>query len=181
MKLKSNKWRKWMRIIHRDLGFLLVGITIVYCVSGYLLNHREDEKDPGYKTTVVSEQLAPNLTAAQLKNIWSEKFEEVQLRRTIQQGEIIHLYLKGGLGAYNTQNGHIKFETYKARPLLIFFNKLHYNRVKNWNWVADFFVFGMLFLAISGLFITPGKKGLAGRGKWYVIGGILIVVIFGLI
>ncbi len=32
-------WRKWNRWIHRELGFLFFGMTIIYGISGIALNH----------------------------------------------------------------------------------------------------------------------------------------------
>ena len=36
------KWRKWNNILHRDLGYLCVGLTLVYVVSGVAVNHVAD-------------------------------------------------------------------------------------------------------------------------------------------
>ena len=33
------KWRKWNKIIHRDLGYLCFGLTIIYVISGVAVNH----------------------------------------------------------------------------------------------------------------------------------------------
>ena len=33
------KWRKWNSIIHRDLGYLCFGLTIIYVISGVAVNH----------------------------------------------------------------------------------------------------------------------------------------------
>ena len=33
------KWRKWNIIIHRDLGYLCFGLTILYVISGVAVNH----------------------------------------------------------------------------------------------------------------------------------------------
>lgn len=182
--MKQNSkfnWRKWLRIVHRDLGFFLVGITIVYCISGFVLNHKEEGKDPAYTTTEIVEQFERNLTVEQLKGEIEAKLPNLEFNRIIEDNSLLRLYFKAGLGVYNKEDGMVNIETYKPRPLLKFFNRLHYNRVKHWTWIADFFVFAMLLLVISGLFITPGKKGFAGRGKWYVIAGILLIVLFGLI
>ena len=44
-------------------------------------------------------------------------------------------------------------------------NFLHLNRGKKaWTLIADSYAIFLLFLAISGLFMIPGKKGLLGRG-----------------
>jgi hypothetical protein len=44
-------------------------------------------------------------------------------------------------------------------------NWLHLNRGKKaWTLVADTYAVMLLYLAISGLFMIPGRKGLLGRG-----------------
>jgi uncharacterized membrane protein YhdT len=35
-----------------------------------------------------------------------------------------------------------------------------------------------MFLAVSGLFIVKGKKGIAGSGKWYLLAGLLIPLLY---
>jgi hypothetical protein len=42
------KWRKWNNILHRDIGYLVVGLTIIYCISGIAVNHVQDW-NPSYK------------------------------------------------------------------------------------------------------------------------------------
>jgi len=42
------KIRKLLRILHRDLGYFIVGMTVVYALSGIFLNHRHDF-NPDYK------------------------------------------------------------------------------------------------------------------------------------
>jgi len=59
-------------------------------------------------------------------------------------------------------------------------NRLHYNRVKGWSPIADFFAGSLILLAITGLFIVKGKKGLAGSGKWYLLIGLLIPILYGI-
>ena len=44
--------------------------------------------------------------------------------------------------------------------------------------MADLFAFSLIFFALSGLFIVKGKKGMAGTGKWYLLAGILIPVLY---
>ena len=44
------KWRKWNRIIHRDFGYLFLGMTIIYALSGIALNHLNDW-NPNYVIT----------------------------------------------------------------------------------------------------------------------------------
>ena len=43
-------WRKWNNILHRDAGYLVVGMTIIYALSGIALNHLRDW-NPSYEVT----------------------------------------------------------------------------------------------------------------------------------
>ena len=42
------KIRKFLRDWHRDLGYFTVGILVIYCISGIILNHRHDF-NPDYR------------------------------------------------------------------------------------------------------------------------------------
>ena len=60
-----------------------------------------------------------------------------------------------------------------ARPGLRIANWLHLNRGKKaWTYFADAYAAGLLLLAISGLFMIPGRKGIIGRGAVFLIVGI---------
>ena len=41
-------WRKWFRILHRDVGYVAVALIIAYGVSGLAVNHIEDW-NPNYR------------------------------------------------------------------------------------------------------------------------------------
>ena len=36
------KLRKWNRIIHRDMGYIFFGMSVIYGLSGIALNHLDD-------------------------------------------------------------------------------------------------------------------------------------------
>ena len=169
-----------LRAIHRDLGFLVVGITLVYGISGILLNHMKG-KDPAFRTETKTIQLPTDLTENDLLTHWQSDKNLPGLKKVIRNDENhLQLFLGGGVGIYNSTNGLLNYETHKKRPLIYWINRLHYSSVKGWVWVADCFAISIIALAITGLFIVKGKKGLAGSGKWYLIIGILIPILFGL-
>ena len=39
---KGAAFRKWSRIIHRDVSYLFAGMILIYALSGILMNHRGD-------------------------------------------------------------------------------------------------------------------------------------------
>ena len=45
----KKRWRAWLRAIHRDVGYLVVGLTLIYALSGLAINHIQDW-DPNFVT-----------------------------------------------------------------------------------------------------------------------------------
>lgn len=178
MKLSiSPKTVKWLRIIHRDLGFLMVGISLVYAISGILLNHMNG-KDPAFKTIEATLNLQPNLSNEELTVHWADK--QLPELKKIMPIDDVHqrLMLANGIGVYNSATGVVDYETHKRNSFIYWINKLHYSRVKGWNIMADLFAVSLVFFAVSGLLMVKGRKGLAGTGKWYLLLGLLIPVIY---
>ncbi|MEZ4403798.1 MAG: hypothetical protein R3B06_27495 [Kofleriaceae bacterium] len=52
------KWRKWFRIVHRDVGYAAVALIIAYAVSGLAVNHIEDW-NPNYTFAQRAVDLGP--------------------------------------------------------------------------------------------------------------------------
>jgi len=166
--------RKWLRILHRDIGFVATGFCLVYGISGIVLNHL-GKNDPAYKTYESTIQLSTNLSAKEVENTWKGQENLPDIKRVTKvDDENYKLLIDKGIGVYSTITGIAEYEQYKRKPIIYFVNKLHYNKVKGWTIMADFFAASLIFLAISGLIIVKGKKGLSGSGKWFVIIGLLI-------
>ncbi|MFV0554409.1 MAG: PepSY-associated TM helix domain-containing protein [Mangrovibacterium sp.] len=176
--LKNSSVRKYLRIWHRDLGFLLVGVSLVYAISGILLNHMGG-KDPAFKTEEGSVQFERKLNEESLDLLWKQHDNLPELKRIMQLDEDHYrLMLKGGIGVYSASTGLVDYEKHERRELVYWINRLHYSKVKGWNVMADFFAASLIFFALSGLLMVKGKKGIAGRGKWFLIAGLLIPIIY---
>lgn len=175
--MSKTKIIKWLRIIHRDLGFLMVGVAIIYGVSGIIVNHIGDT-DPAFETIEETVQISTNLTHDEIPAAFEENgLPEIKRIATIDE-ELSRVMLDGGVGVYNSTTGEIAYELHTRKEIIYWFNRLHYNRVKGWSFMADFFAISLIFFAISGLFLVRGKKGVAGRGKWFLIVGLLIPIIY---
>ena len=46
-----KRWRGWLRSFHRDFGYLAIGFTVIYAISGIAQNHIEDWGDVSYKAS----------------------------------------------------------------------------------------------------------------------------------
>lgn len=174
----KNKVTKWARTIHRDLGFLMVGICLVYAISGILLNHL-DGQDPAFKTVNATLQLEPGLDREELMVSWKDQKGLPPLRKILPAGDgQLRLMLEGGTGIYEKATGATGYEQYTKRQFVYWINQLHYNKVKGWSPMADLFAASLIFFALSGLVMVRGKKSLSGSGKWYLIAGLLIPVLY---
>jgi len=175
------KLRRIIRVIHRDLGFFVVGITLVYGFSGIILNHLGTQ-DPAFRKEEKTIQLPAYLTESELSAVWLADENLPPLKRISRLDENrSRLLLEGGIGIYHSSSGSLSYEIYKKRVLIYWMNRLHYNKVKGWSPVADFFAGALILLAITGLFMVKGKRGIGGTGKWYLIIGILIPILFGIL
>jgi hypothetical protein len=184
MKSSNNKgkprksYRYWLRVIHRDLGFVMIGTCFIYGISGILLNHMDGE-DPSYKVEGYSLQVEKSLRTNEVKTLWEDKKDLPALNKVIPLDDTHYrLLFSGGTGVYDAVRGTVDYEKYTKRQFVYWINKLHYNKVKGWSVMADFFAVSLIFFAVSGLFIVKREKGMAGSGTYYLIAGILIPVIY---
>jgi hypothetical protein len=177
----KQRFLRIIRAVHRDLGYLMVGVSLVYAISGILLNHM-DGKDPAYKTEAKSVQLERNLNREELSVRWSDK-KGLPVIRKIFPVDKTHtrLMLEGGVAIYNSATGLADYEIHTQRRFVYWINRLHYNRVAGWSIVADFFAASLIFFAISGLAMVKGKKGISGKGKWYLLAGLAVPIAYILI
>jgi uncharacterized protein len=178
------KWRKWFRIIHRDFGYLFFGVTVVYAVSGIALNHL-DSWDPNYviKTRNIKvDDPALLYGPTQRQDIISllEQYglEDDYKNHYNPSDNILKIFLDKGSVIINTKTGNGLIEEARRRIFIRESNYLHYNPIKYWTWFSDLYAGALIVLAVTGLFLVRGKKGITGRGAWMTVLGILIPLIF---
>lgn len=178
MKLSKASLKKWLRIIHRDLGFLMVGVCLVYAISGILLNHMGG-KDPAYKTTEATLQFDKGLTQNDLTAVWNTKENLPTVKKVLADDDThFRILLDGGIGVYDSATGLVNYEHHTKRQFIYWINKLHYNKVDGWYFMADLFAVSLIYFAISGLFMVSRKNGVLGKGKWYLIAGFCIPILY---
>lgn len=181
-RLSRLKWRGVLRAVHRDAGYLAVGLTLIYALSGLAVNHIADW-DPNFTQQVTEHQLQLPLPAD------PEALADRALRELGLAGPPSDVYAAsadqvevqvGGTTLHiNPTTGHLVAQGQKARPFLRIANWLHLNRGKKaWTYVADAYAVCLLYLSVSGLFMVAGRKGLLGRGGLLVLLGILVPVIY---
>ena len=176
----TKRWRGWLRAVHRDFGYLAVGFTIIYALSGIAINHISDW-DPNFKARERS------LTIAAIP---AELPDDEAVKRVLaatgtgtpddvyRAGDELRLTYSGGsqVTVIGTQ------VTVQERSSRFFFrvaNWLHYNRGKKaWTYLADIYAVMLLYLALSGIFMIKGKLGLKWRGTILISLGIAVPVAY---
>lgn len=180
-------WRKWLRILHRDIGYIATGLTVIYSISGIAVNHVQDW-NPNYSITETTTMIGhiPD-SIVNSKNLVSYILNKVgetgKLKNTFYPDSAsVKIFVEGNTITANLKSGEVLQEKIKSRTVFRETNFLHLNAPKKlWTFVADIFAAALIFLAISGLFMIKGKKGITGRGAWLTALGILIPVVFYLI
>jgi hypothetical protein len=183
-KQKKFPWRPWLRAIHRDAGYLVVGLTFIYALSGIAVNHITgwSDGDPSFHTYNETYELGP------LKGSDDEIAKTVRGKLHIQaeprevyrrsDDEIDVTFERRSLHV-NARTGQVIDEGQKPRFFLRVANWLHLNRGKKaWTYVADSYAAILLFLSLSGIFMIAGKKGFFFRGAVLVGLGIAVPVLY---
>lgn len=180
----SFQWRKWFRVVHRDFGYLFFGLTLVYAISGIALNHL-DEWNSNYivirKEISIPdpERISRTMTKDEARALLEPFGEEGSYKNHyFPSGNQMKIFLKGGSAVINTETGIGLLERVTRRPFFREMNYLHYNPVKTWTWVSDVYAGALIILAITGLFLVRGSKGITKRGAWLTLAGIILPVVF---
>jgi hypothetical protein len=174
---KRVPWRALLRAVHRDVGYAAVGLTFVYAVSGLAVNHIA-QWDPNFTSTSAVRELGVPLPDDDqaAKRLTMERLGiRDEPKEVYREGDELELLFEHRTLHVTVATGHVIDEGQRPRFFVRAANWLHLNRGKKaWTYFADSYAVGLLFLATSGLFMIAGKKGLFGRGVFFVAAGIAI-------
>src|SRR5262245_38259853 len=179
---RAVSWRPLLRSLHRDCGYLAVGFTLIYALSGLAVNHIADW-DPNFRSFRSVRQLGGPIAGD------DHAIAAAVLQRLDRRGPVRELYraapdqlevrLDRAALHVNPLTGRVVEEGQKPRFLLRIANWLHLNRGKKaWTFVADAYAAALLFLAVSGLFMFPAKRTFLGRGGLLILLGIAVPVLY---
>ena len=178
-------WRKWNHALHRDIGFICVGLTLLYALSGIAVNHVRDW-NPNYRierslVAIGPVQPAGIINADTVHSIMQRLGEQKYAESFFQPDpENVWIYVEGRVIKAHLPSGKVEQERFERRPFWYPLNFLHLNHAKGgWTWMADLYAVALAFLAISGLLMLR-KKSLR-RGLLLTGVGTLIPVVYLLI
>ncbi|MBG0860768.1 MAG: PepSY-associated TM helix domain-containing protein [Bacteroidales bacterium] len=174
---------KLNRITHRDIGYLIAGMTIIYALSGIALNHKHDWNpnfiiDMYEFTTDVSltrETFSDDVARTIIKSIPGDpEYKTFHY----PSGNRVTLFIRDGYVQLNALTGKGLVERISKRPLFYQINFLHYNPGRWWKYFSDVFCVALIAVTITGLFIVKGRNGITKRGAILTGIGIILPLLF---
>jgi hypothetical protein len=175
------QWRALLRAVHRDVGYAAVGLTFVYAVSGIAVNHVA-AWDPNFVNTTSTHELGgpvPDDDETAKTQVLAKLGIAETPREVYREGDELEILFEHRTLHVTLASGHILDEGQKPRFFVRAANWLHLNRGKKaWTYFADTYAAGLLFLATSGMFMIAGKRGLFGRGIFFVAAGVAIPLVY---
>ena len=170
---KTTKNIRWyMRYLHNKIGFFIVGLVIIYSLSGIVQTYRDTDL---LKQVIQHEKvLAPKLNVTQLGE--ALKMKNLKLSKT----ENNILYFKDG--TYDSETGLAKYTTKELYPWIHAVTELHKSNSKS---IAHYFtvIFSILLLSmcISAFWMfKPGTK-MFSAGVYLTVAGIIAAILLLLI
>jgi hypothetical protein len=170
----KKRWRGWLRAIHRDFGYVAVGFTVIYALSGLAINHIKDW-DPNFTSSEQTMKIAaipddvPDAEAVRRVTTAAGMDAPDDVFRA---GDELRLSYSDGASVVLVGD-QLTVQKRSPRFFLRIANWLHYNRGKAaWTYVADVYAFMLLYLAISGIFMIKGRLGFKWRGMTLISLGI---------
>lgn len=157
-----------MRVVHRYLGFFLVGIMAVYAVSGIVLIFRDT--DFLKQKEQLEKQVKPNASKEELGKLLKIK----RLKVEKEEGNIY--YFKDG--TYNKETG---LATYTDKHLPYVLDKMtHLHKAKSSEplfFLNIFFGLSLLFFVISSFWMFLPNSSIFRKGLYFTLAGVVLTLL----
>jgi hypothetical protein len=181
--LKTMNLSKINRVTHRDIGYLIAGLTIIYSISGIALNHKHDwnpnyiYENRDFRTSLEIDR--GTFTEADAKSVLREVGAEKEYKTFhFPSGNRVTIFIEGGFVQVNAGTGEGYIERISKRPVFYQFNFLHYNPGVWWKYFSDIFCAALILVTITGLFLVKGRNGITRRGAVLTLAGIILPLLF---
>ena len=169
MEATGSRMRKTMRNLHNNIGYFIVGLVIIYALSGIVQTYRDTSF---LKHDVkVEKTIELNLDAEKLGKAIRQK--ELKIEKT--EGPI--MYFKDG--TYNTQTGEVKYVSKEWYSWVKQVTELHKQNSKGLiHYFTIAFAIALFFMCISAFWMfKPGTKAFSSGVILTVFGIIASVVL----
>lgn len=157
-----------MRSLHRDIGFFVIGLTLIYTISGILLIYRDSDF---LKHEVNTERgIKPNLNESDIGMVLH--LRDFKVNKT--EGDIVYFQN----GTYNKVTGLVKYKE-KVLPS-VFASSIKMHKISSQSttrWISIVYGLLLLFLAISSFWMFKSKTKLFRRGIYVTVAGLVTAIL----
>lgn len=174
---------KTLRALHRDLGYLYVGLIISFAFSGILMNHRGVWHPEKYTVETKSIQVKlpdkkKEITDAYIENLASTLQIDDKLKRHLLRNGQLRLMFNYTEVEIDTKTGKGEMISFIKTPLISQMMSLHKNTSNGWIYYSDIFGLSLITIAITGMFmLTHGKYTFKKRGWKLAVAGMLFPIL----
>ena len=165
----KSKMRKTMRDLHNKVGFLIVGLVVIYALSGIIQTYRDTSL---LKHELKNEKVVDaHLSADKLGPVL--KMREFKVTKT--EGDMV--YFKDG--SYNAATGEVKYVTKEWYSWIKPFTELHKANSKGIvHYFTVLFAVALFFMCVSAFWMfKPGTKAFSSGVILTVVGIIASIVL----
>lgn len=163
---RNLRW--YMRYLHNKIGFFIVGLIIIYGLSGLIQTYRDTDL---LKHEVEREQqLQPNLSEAQLGPLLRLRdFKIIKM-----EGDVLHFQQ----GTYNQKTGLAKYAMKEWPAWIKALTDLHKTPSKGViHYFTMLFAIALLFMSVSAFcMFKPGTK-LFSSGVYLTVAGVVAALL----
>ncbi len=164
----AKKTKISFRVFHRYLGFFLVGIWIVYAISGTILIFRDTDYFKQEK--LITKEIKPNAESSELGQLLGIS----QLKVEKEEGDVIYF----NTGSYNKITGKAEYTVLKLPYVLERMTNLH--KVRSANplfFINIIFAASLLFFVISAFRMYPAKSAIFKKGLIFTCCGVVFTLL----
>ena len=195
--IKKKKMSVRLREWHRDLGYLVIGITIIYSLSGIVLSFRDlhlFEKEY-ILTAKIEKAIEKESLEDKIISIYSKKDKtslptHIVKKAVLDKFELIednNEFIKYQISrkkdmkfvTYYKNSGELIYSISGYPTIINTFIKAHKSSSQDrWSYLALAYSIILFFLAISAIFMVSGKYSFRRRGIYLTSLGIALVILF---
>ncbi len=169
-KEKRTSTHRWMRILHRDIGFFVVGLTAIYCISGVMLTLRTT--DFLKSETFIEKTIDVGLNAGQLNRAL-----HLREMKVVSENEHEIVFING---KYNKDTGAAAYTSKEIPSILRAFNGLHTVSANDSRcWFTVVYAVALMFLAVSSFWMYRPENKNFKRG--IILSAVGVLAAMGLI
>lgn len=165
---KQRQTSNTFRVIHRYLGFFLVGIMAVYATSGIIMIFRDTDflKEEEH----ITKQIKPWASDQELGQLLGMR----QLNIDKTEGDLV--FFRNG--TYNRSTGEAQITIKELPEVLNKMTQLHKARSADPLFFLNlFFGVSLLFFVISAFWMFMPSTPVFKKGMYFTIGGIVLTLI----